>query len=100
MKDLNIKEMMLVIDISNFEFKKDPNLNEFAEFLELRPDNTSFIKIRKFLEGKKIIKIKSERGNKIISLDKKKIEEEIPEFYFIKYYEQNFRYRHKGFTYE
>ena len=99
--ELNIKEMISIIKLSTIKFKREPNLNEFADFLEFRVANSNFIKIRKFLEEKKVIKIKEERGNKIISINYKKLDEEIPEIPIFKYYEQNFRVKHKGgFTYK
>lgn len=96
MDNLNIKEMKLAIKIYNLKLKRNPNLTELSHMLGLPQDHSNFIKVKKYLEDKKVISFEKDRGNKIVIINYKKLQEEIPEIPFIKYYEQNFRNKFSG----
>jgi len=101
MKELNVKEMILILKIYNSKFKREPNITELCKYLGISQDHSNFTKVRTYLEDKKVLHIEEDRGNKIVIIDKIRLGGEIPDLPFIKFYELNFRNKFKsGFSYK
>lgn len=77
--DLNLKEMISLIELSNLRLRKEPYMTELAEYLNYKSDDIHFRKIKKWLQDNRIMKVYLEDGKKYAEIDWKKLDEFIPE---------------------
>lgn len=91
MNEFTVQEIVHLIELSNANITKLLNYSSLSNIMNLNQADKRFVKIKKWLILKKIIKNIDVVGNsKIFQLDIPKLWETIPEIKFLKYYQTDF----------
>lgn len=96
--NFNLKEIKMILNIYNFKINRQMNVDyaKLSSMLGVYQQDRCFTKVKEYLKEIGVINEYDKFGNSIlIELNNKKLESEIPEIPFLRFYEENFRGKQK-----